>query len=45
MASLGMLSIVLALICFMLAAIGVQSPKLNLGWLGLFFFALAGLLR
>lgn len=35
--------LILAVICFGLAAIGVPS-KVNLGWLGLLFFAVRGLI-
>lgn len=33
--------VVLAIVCFGLAAVGVPSPRVNLTALGLFFWALA----
>lgn len=38
---LHLLLIVLALVCFVLAALQIPSPRVNLTPLGLFFWALA----
>lgn len=40
---IDLILLVLACICFGLAAIGIPS-KVNLGWLGLLFYAVRGLL-
>ena len=36
---------VLALVCLLLAAIGVNPPRVSLGWLGLFCWLLSATLR
>ena len=42
--TLSMILLVVALICFILAAFGVPVPRAQLGWLGLAFVTLASLL-
>ena len=39
----GKLLLIIALVCFVLAAIGVDVGRISLGWLGLAFMAAAGL--
>lgn len=40
MVSLSAFLMLIALILLFLAAIGVSSPRISLGWLGMFFWAL-----
>jgi len=42
--SLNVLLLILGLVCFVLAAFGVASPRVGLGWLGLAFWILAVIL-
>jgi len=37
--SLSVLFLIVAVILFIVAALGVNVPRVNLGWLGLAFFA------
>lgn len=41
MITVGTLLLVLALVCFLLAAVGVAFPRVNLMCFGLFFWVLA----
>ena len=45
MLSAGVICLILALICFLLAAIGAVLPRINVMALGLFFWVLSLLLR
>lgn len=38
---LDLVFLIIAMICFILAAFGVRAPWFHLGWLGLAFFAAA----
>lgn len=42
--SLSVLFVILAAVCFGLAAFGVPSSRVNLGWLGAMFYAIASLI-
>lgn len=42
--NLNKLLLVVAIICFVLAALGVGITGVSIGWLGLAFFVAAGLL-
>lgn len=39
--SLSLISLIIALILFVLAALNVPSSRVNLGWAGMFFLGLA----
>ena len=41
MLSVHVILMLLAFICLLLAALGVNAPRVNLGWLGLAFWALS----
>jgi hypothetical protein len=41
MVTLRVVLLILALISLALAAVGIPSSRVNLGWLGLFFWVLA----
>jgi hypothetical protein len=43
--TLNVLLMILAFVCLLLAALGLVTPKVNLGWLGLAFWALSQILR
>lgn len=43
MMSANKLLLLAAVVCFVLAAFGVSVPVVSIGWLGLAFFAAAGL--
>ena len=45
MIAIGMVCLILALICFLLAAIGAAVPRINVMALGLFFWVLSVLLH
>jgi len=40
MVQLPLILDILALVCFLLAAVQAPVPRVNLGWLGLFFWML-----
>lgn len=42
--TLSTIFLIIALICFILAAFGVSVPRTNLGWLGLAFVTLSWLI-
>ncbi len=42
--SLSVLFVILAAVCFALAAFGVPSSRVNLGWLGAMFYAIASII-
>lgn len=42
-AAAGKVLLLFAIICFVLAALGVDVSRVSLGWLGLAFFAAAAL--
>lgn len=39
--SMSIILLIVAVVLFVLAALNVNSPRLNLGWAGMVFFALA----
>lgn len=45
MITINVFLMVLALVLLLLAALNIGHPRVNLGWLGLFFWALSLVLR
>ena len=40
MISISLILYILALVCLFLAAVGFPTPRVNMGWLGMFFWLL-----
>jgi hypothetical protein len=45
MISFPLILVIIALVCFALAAIGVPSSRFSLGWTGMFLYVLATVVR
>lgn len=44
MSLLVLMLLVLGLVCFLLATVGIGAPRVNFGWLGLAFWILSALI-